>query len=529
MDINLFKWSRSTRITILTAAIFLIGVWSLMFYREHIQHQETEHLLADQQFSAVTIAALHLEQEIKERIMGLEAVAKRITPDIFGNAASLQAFLDERPYLESHFSGGLFVTRLDGTAIADIPFTKRRIGTNYSDRDYIAGAIKGGYSSIGMPVTGKMLKALIIGIATPIRDVQGTVIGALAGVIDLSKPNFLNDITDYGYGKTGGFLVVSPQRRQIVAATDKKRIMEKLPLPGVNPFIDRAIQGFEGAGITTTPQGVQVLASTKGCPTSGWYVAGLLPTAEAFAPIIRMQQNTMHSALLLTFITAALTFGIIKVQRIKDALADQAAMRTEELQRTSQHEQFQRHILEMLAGDDSLTAILEGLVKGISQLHPNMICKIFLLDKEGKHIGDGESFNLPDFYNAPIDGIEIGIGAGASGTAAFTGKHALVDDIAMHPYWAPFEKLTPQAGLGACWSQPILSSFNRLFGTFAIYHHEACAPDPSCRRSLENAPPVVTSKCTTLDALFLVYFLAGCKRLLVAFLIAAEPRYSAAG
>ncbi len=27
-----------------------------------------------------------------------------------------------------------------------------------------------------------------------------------------------------------------------------------------------------------------------------------------------------------------------------------------------------------------------------------------------------------------------------------------------------------------------------------------------CQRSLQNAPPVVTSKCTTLDAVFLVHF-----------------------
>ena len=121
MNINSFKRLGSTVVIILTATIFLVGVWSLMLYREHIQHEETQHLLSDQEFSAATIAALHLEQEIKERITGLEAVAKHITPEVFGNAASLQAFLEERPYFESHFSGGLFVTRLDGTAIVDVP------------------------------------------------------------------------------------------------------------------------------------------------------------------------------------------------------------------------------------------------------------------------------------------------------------------------------------------------------------------------------------------------------------------------
>jgi PAS domain S-box-containing protein len=78
------------------------------------------------------------------------------------------------------------------------------------------------------------------------------------------------------------------------------------------------------------------------------------------------------------------------------------------------------------------------------------------------------------------------------GTAAFTGERVIVDDIATHPYWAPFKELAAQAGLGACWSQPILSSSGHVLGTFAIYHHEARTPDEFEITTIEQAANLVS-------------------------------------
>jgi predicted signal transduction protein with EAL and GGDEF domain len=46
------------------------------------------------------------------------------------------------------------------------------------------------------------LRAPSFAVTVPIRDPQGKVIGALAGAIDLSKPNFLDKIAQGQYGKT---------------------------------------------------------------------------------------------------------------------------------------------------------------------------------------------------------------------------------------------------------------------------------------------------------------------------------------
>lgn len=147
-----------------------------------------------------------------------------------------------------------------------------------------------------------------------------------------------------------------------------------------------------------------------------------------------------------------------------------------ELKQAEGFERFRSRILELLAGDESLSGILDAIVRGIEQLNPKMLCSILLLDKHGKHLHHGVAPSLPDFYITAIDGIEIGMGVGSCGTAAATGERVIVDNIATHPYWTPYKELAARAGLGACWSQPIRSSFGQTLGTFAIYHHETRSP-----------------------------------------------------
>ncbi len=150
-----------------------------------------------------------------------------------------------------------------------------------------------------------------------------------------------------------------------------------------------------------------------------------------------------------------------------------------ERKQAAQYEQFRSHTLELLAGGDPLPSILLAIVRGIEQLHPAMLCSIWLLDSEGKHLVQGVAPSLPDFYNAAVEGMEIGPGVGSCGSAAFAAERVIVADIATHPDWAACRELAACAGLGACWSQAILSSSGQVLGTLAIYHRAPQAPAAS--------------------------------------------------
>lgn len=133
-------------------------------------------------------------------------------------------------------------------------------------------------------------------------------------------------------------------------------------------------------------------------------------------------------------------------------------------------------MLEMVAKGTDLAAILNTIVLQIESEDKAATCSVLLLDEEGKHLLTGAAPNLPAFYNQAVHGLEIGVGVGSCGTAAALGQRVIVEDIQTHPYWKPFVQLAQDAGLRACWSEPILSSRSKVLGTFAIYHGDPIVP-----------------------------------------------------
>jgi diguanylate cyclase (GGDEF)-like protein/PAS domain S-box-containing protein len=147
-----------------------------------------------------------------------------------------------------------------------------------------------------------------------------------------------------------------------------------------------------------------------------------------------------------------------------------------EIEQTKIREKSHTHVLELITSGEPLPVILESIVRVVEQENPAMLCSILLMDDDGKHLLNGAASSLPDFYNEAVHGVEIGIGVGSCGTAAFINERVIVDDIQTHPYWEPYKELASKAGLGACWSEPIRSTKGEVLGTFAIYHHNVNFP-----------------------------------------------------
>jgi PAS domain-containing protein len=306
--------SLKTRVIVFTLAIVVLGIWSLSIYIGRSLQADMEQMLGEQQMSVVTSIAKEVNQDLTQRLQALETVAKEMDADLLTHPTAVQTRLEQRPLLQLLFNAGCFVTGLDGTAIANVPRSANRIGVNYMERDFIVATLKEGKSAIGRPVIGKQLKAPIFVMSVPVHDAQGKVIGALAGVTHLGEQSFLDTLSDGQYGRTGGYVLISAKHRLVVTATDKSRVMESLPPEGVNAWVDRFANGYEGSAISANPKGVPVLVSGKGIPVAGWYVLASLPTAEAFAPLHHRQQRLLWATLLLTLLTGALTWWVLKRQ-----------------------------------------------------------------------------------------------------------------------------------------------------------------------------------------------------------------------
>ncbi|ABD69708.1 diguanylate cyclase/phosphodiesterase with PAS/PAC and GAF sensor(s) [Rhodoferax ferrireducens T118] len=636
MDLNIFQsHSLKARVTLFSLTIFVLSIWALALFASRMLRADMQQQLGDQQLASVTGVAAGISHKLEERLVALDQVAERMDPALLRHDAALQEFLEAQPVFRGLFNAGVIVTTLDGTVSHAVPFAKERIGVTTLAIGAIAAALRQGRTTVGQPVMDKALPAPLITMAAPIRNPQGQVIGALAGMINLTLPNLLDPISQGRYGKTGSYLLVARPARMVITNTDKKRVMEAAPAPGVNRLIDRFMQGYEGSAIFVDPFEVETLTSAKGITLADWYVAAALPTAEAFAPIDAMQRRIVLATVLLTLLAGGLTWWMLRRQlapllataetlvalptaqtfpialpvahpdeighlidgfnhllahlhqretllkqildtssaaifvidsqgRITQANQRMAEMfgcpldtlighdyvslvhpaernvgqqnmlallankvSSSDLERlywradesefwghlacrgfhdasTHQHcfvgvitditeriqvgkfEQLRSRILELLASGEPLPLILEALVRGVEQLNPTMLCSILLLSGDGQHLGQGVAPSLPDFYNAAIDGIEIGAGAGSCGTSAFTAERVIVSDIATHVYWQRYKELAARADLGACWSQPILSSLGQVLGTFASYHHTTHTPTSAEIASVER-------------------------------------------
>lgn len=304
--------SLKARVTVFTLAIFLFSIWSMAFYATQMLQEDMQKILGEQQFSTAQFVAAELDDELNDRLRALEKVADEFTPVMLLNPASLQAQLERHTVVQGMFNAGTFVTRIDGSAIADVPRSSGRIGVNYMDRAFIAAALKQGKPMVSAPLIGKRLHVPIIGMAIPIRDTRGRVIGVLVGVNNLNLPNFLDKITNSRYSKTGGYLLAAPQHNVVVTATDKSRIMQPLPLHGDSKLQDRYQRGYDGFGVDVDARGMEVLSAAQHVPVAGWYVETTLPSAEAYAPIRSMQQRMLLAAVLLSLLAGGLTWWLLR-------------------------------------------------------------------------------------------------------------------------------------------------------------------------------------------------------------------------
>lgn len=143
-------------------------------------------------------------------------------------------------------------------------------------------------------------------------------------------------------------------------------------------------------------------------------------------------------------------------------------------ERIADFECFRSGILELIVGNSPLPDVLQEIVLGIETLNPTMICTVVLIENSKIKIGAAPS--LPKIYNDSIEGVTIGPEVGSCGTAAYTGKRVIVEDIGTSPLWKNYKDIALSVGLCSCWSEPIHSHTSEVIGTFAIYHHEIASP-----------------------------------------------------
>jgi len=151
----------------------------------------------------------------------------------------------------------------------------------------------------------------------------------------------------------------------------------------------------------------------------------------------------------------------------------------------------EQRMLALMATGAPLHAVLDAFVHSYETSFSGVICSILLVNGNGQQLHHGAAPSLPQAFCDAIEGLTIGARAGSCGTAAFTGKTVIVADIATDPLWADFADLALSFSLRACWSVPIMSTHNKVLGTFATYYHEPRTPHSDELLAIERSGSLI--------------------------------------
>lgn len=297
--------SLTTRISAALLVLLLTGLGALSLYALAMLRADMETMLGQQQFSTVTMAADAIGVAMQQRISALEQLGASLP----AGRAARQAMLQQHSGAQAAYLG-LQLLAADGQVLAA------------SGADGVESALRQAVLADGRPRIGRAGVALPAGAAAqtrfvltvPVRAADGRINATLTAVSALERSGFLEPYARQLYGKTGGYMLVAPAERLVVAATIGRSGASALPAPGSNPLVERFVAGYEGSGTVRNPQGVEVLASAKRIPLAGWYLAAALPTAEAYAPVAAMQRRLLLAAAALALVLGALAWWALHRQ-----------------------------------------------------------------------------------------------------------------------------------------------------------------------------------------------------------------------
>lgn len=318
-----------SRLMLLGLCLVTIGIAARYYAISHFLREDLATVVEAQQLALATYVARDIDERIVHRRNLLERIGAALPPDLLRRPAALRAWLKERYEFQPLFSAGLFVTDTRGVALADYPVLPDREHGDYADRDYIKDALAG-RTTIGRPVMGRAAKEPVLPMAVPLLDGRGEVRGALVGITALATPGFLDLLQQSHIGKgTGGFLLVSPQDRLFVAASEPDMVFTPTPPSGVNALHDRAMAGYRGTGITVNAKGVEEVSAMVTVPSTGWFLVARLPSREAFATVARTQSFLLRNGVLAFMVFAALaSTGMYVLLRPLSRAADHAERMT---------------------------------------------------------------------------------------------------------------------------------------------------------------------------------------------------------
>ncbi len=132
--------------------------------------------------------------------------------------------------------------------------------------------------------------------------------------------------------------------------------------------------------------------------------------------------------------------------------------------------------LHMVAEGAPCRTVLEAIVNSVEAEHPSLIGCVMRLSPDGRALRVAAGPALPAEYRDAIDGLRVGPYSACCGSAVFHNRREIAVNIQQDPRWRALRKAAQEAGLHACWSEPIRGVSGGVLGTLTCYRRETGQP-----------------------------------------------------
>jgi diguanylate cyclase (GGDEF)-like protein len=304
--------SLKTRIILSMVLLMVSGMSVLVTHVTSVLQGDVKKLLEGQLTTTANYVAADIDSKIKMRIDILQKLAHTFSSEALSNQELTQQLMQQQSIATTLFPAGVGVVTANGKIIAEAGLViPGRRGGMIPGADVYLKAMAGCKTIVSPPLLGPFSHQPVFGMAAPICNDSGKILGMVMGIVPLSDADVFGQLEKASAVPGSYLLVVSRHERRIVAADDKKRILETVN--DKTRLTNRRInEKFEGAGIAVNPHGVQVLTVSRNLQRADWYVVAAVPTKVAFAPIANLKLQIIVTAALLTFFAFVILFLLLK-------------------------------------------------------------------------------------------------------------------------------------------------------------------------------------------------------------------------
>lgn len=288
------RTSLKVKIATLIAGLVLCLTAGFVIFLLHQLESQLKLNIHRQQFALVTSMAGHIDDKLSMAQQSLLGMSRHFPPLLLSGAAA-QNILDLHDDQLVIFDQGVYLINLKGELVAESPARLDRQEKNFADRAYFQQTLASEQPVISDPFLSRTKNQVaMIMFTVPLRDDTGDMIAVLGGAMSLTGTSFLARIGSTRIGENG-YVYLYNDQRTMIQHPDVSRILQQDVPPGANRLFDRAIEGFEGTGITVNSRGLEVLASFKRLKTTNWIMAANYPVAEAYASIRQAERLVIGS------------------------------------------------------------------------------------------------------------------------------------------------------------------------------------------------------------------------------------------